>query len=104
VAHVSELSLTVQLASLEASLPPLEHKRNQATHLRAVLAGRFPSEADAVDAALNRLQLPVDQLGTQQVRAQRLQDTVALFLALGGGWRGASIEPPGAEHARQPPR
>lgn len=60
VAHASELSLAAQLASLEASLPPLEQKRDQAAHLQAVLTGRFPSEADAVDVALNGLQLPAD--------------------------------------------
>jgi NodT family efflux transporter outer membrane factor (OMF) lipoprotein len=60
MAHASELSLAAQLASLEASLPPLEQKRDQAAHLQAVLVGRFPSEADAVDVALNGLQLPAD--------------------------------------------
>lgn len=42
-------------------------------------------------------------LGALQVRAQRLQDTVALFLALGGSWRGARMEPPVERHARQSP-
>lgn len=60
MAHASELSLAAQLASLEASLPPLEQKRDQAAHLEAVLTGRFPSEVDAVDVALSGLQLPVD--------------------------------------------
>ncbi|MCO5398878.1 efflux transporter outer membrane subunit [Ralstonia soli] len=60
MAHASELSLAAQLASLEASLPPLEQKRDQAAHLEAVLTGRFPSEADAADVALSGLQLPVD--------------------------------------------
>ena len=41
-------------------------------------------------------------LGTLQLRAQRLQDTVALFLALGGGWRGASIEPAAARAQQSP--
>ncbi|MDV6320902.1 TolC family protein, partial [Chromohalobacter sp. HP20-39] len=35
MAHSSELSLAAQLAALEASLPPLEQKRDQATHLEA---------------------------------------------------------------------
>ena len=60
MAHASESSLAAQLASLEVSLPPLEQKRDQAAHLQAVLMGRFPSEVDAVDVALNGLQLPAD--------------------------------------------
>ncbi|MEW1781255.1 efflux transporter outer membrane subunit [Arthrobacter sp. NPDC080086] len=60
MAHASELSLAAQLASLEASLPPLEQKRDQAAHLQAVLTGRFPSEAAPPDVALTGLQLPAD--------------------------------------------
>lgn len=59
-ADSSELALAAQLASLEASLAPLEQKRDQAMHLEAVLAGRFPSQAEAVDVMLSGLVLPVD--------------------------------------------
>lgn len=59
-AHASELTLAAQLGSLEASLAPLEQKRDQATHLEAVLTGRFPAQADAADVALAGLALPPD--------------------------------------------
>lgn len=38
-------------------------------------------------------------LGSEQAHAQRLQDTVALFLGLGGGCRGAAMEDHVAAHA-----
>ena len=60
MAHSSELSLAAQLAALEASLPPLEQKRDQATHLEAVLTGRFPAQADTAAVGLGSLALPVD--------------------------------------------
>ncbi|HVN41246.1 MAG TPA: hypothetical protein VMT50_00570, partial [Steroidobacteraceae bacterium] len=45
------------------------------------------------------------QIGHSAAIAQRLQDTVALYVALGGGWWNASSPPPGlaspqAQHGR----
>ncbi len=39
------------------------------------------------------------RIGYLQAQAQRLQDTVALFTALGGGWRGTDGDRPGAASA-----
>lgn len=39
------------------------------------------------------------KIGYLQAKAQRLQDTVALFVALGGSWRNAADNPPGDESA-----
>ncbi|KHK58285.1 RND transporter [Ralstonia sp. A12] len=60
MAHSSELSLITQLAALEASLPPLEQKRDQAAHLEAVLMGRFPAQAETKNVGLSSLGLPAD--------------------------------------------
>ncbi len=58
--YASVLALKTQLASLEASLPPLELRGDQAGHLLAVLAGRSPAEWSPPDIALDALQLPED--------------------------------------------
>ncbi len=54
------LSLRSQLASTEATLPPLQLKVDQAEHLLAVLAGRTPGEYAPVSVALADLTLPAD--------------------------------------------
>ncbi|MDF3887188.1 efflux transporter outer membrane subunit [Cupriavidus basilensis] len=59
-AHVSELSLAVQLASLEATLPPLRQRLEQADHLAATLSGHYPAESDPVAVTLETLRLPAD--------------------------------------------
>ena len=59
-AHVSELSLAVQLASLEATLPPLRQRQEQADHLAATLSGHYPAESDPVAVTLETLRLPAD--------------------------------------------
>ncbi|KDP87157.1 efflux transporter outer membrane subunit [Cupriavidus basilensis] len=59
-AHVSELSLAVQLASLEATLPPLRQRLEQADHLAATLSGHYPAEGDPVAVTLETLRLPAD--------------------------------------------
>ncbi|MGO4813427.1 efflux transporter outer membrane subunit [Cupriavidus sp. 2MCAB6] len=59
-AHVSELSLAVQLASLEATLPPLRQRLEQADHLAATLSGRYPAEGEPVAVTLETLRLPAD--------------------------------------------
>ncbi|QYY32794.1 efflux transporter outer membrane subunit [Cupriavidus pinatubonensis] len=58
--HASELSLLSQLGSLEATLPPLAQRMDQADHLGATLAGRFPSEAEPLVLSLDSLVLPSD--------------------------------------------
>lgn len=60
VPHASELSVAAQLAALEASLPPLEHKRDQAEHLEATLMGQYPALAEPIPVSLASLRLPVD--------------------------------------------
>ena len=52
------LALQTQLSSLEASLPPLELRADQADHLLAVLAGRAPSEWTPPNLALSDFSLP----------------------------------------------
>ncbi|WER50629.1 efflux transporter outer membrane subunit [Cupriavidus sp. WKF15] len=58
--HASELSLLSQLGSLEATLPPLEQRLDQADHLEATLGGRFPSESEPLALSLESLALPTD--------------------------------------------
>lgn len=60
VPHATELSVVAQLAALEASLPPLEQKRDQAEHLEATLMGQYPAQAEPVALALASLRLPAD--------------------------------------------
>lgn len=59
-AHVSELSLAVQLASLEATLPPLRQRLEEADHLAATLSGRYPAQGEPVAVTLETLRLPAD--------------------------------------------
>jgi NodT family efflux transporter outer membrane factor (OMF) lipoprotein len=58
--YANVLALKTQLATLEASLPPLEQHADQAGHLLAVLAGRSPAEWSPPDIALDALRLPED--------------------------------------------
>lgn len=58
--HASELSLLSQLGTLEASLPPLAQRMEQADHLGATLAGRFPAESEPLALPLDSLKLPAD--------------------------------------------
>jgi NodT family efflux transporter outer membrane factor (OMF) lipoprotein len=58
--HASELSLVTQLGSLEATIPPLAQRQEQADHLSATLAGRFPSESEPLALALDSIMLPAD--------------------------------------------
>jgi len=58
--HASELSLLSQLGTLEASLPPLAQRMDQADHLGATLAGRFPAESEPLVLSLDSLILPAD--------------------------------------------
>ena len=59
-AHASELSLAVQLASLEATLPPLRQKLEQTDHLAATLSGHYPAEGEPVAVTLETSRLPAD--------------------------------------------
>ena len=58
VSYQNVLSLRSQLASLEASLPPLRQKLIQSEHLLATLAGHAPSEWQPPEVAMNSLTLP----------------------------------------------
>ncbi len=60
VPYVNVLSLQSQLASLEATLPPLRQKINQTEHLLAALAGRTPAEWAPQQVALADLTLPAE--------------------------------------------
>jgi len=60
VPYSSVLSLRSQLATTEATLPPLHQKLNQAEHLLATLAGRFPAEWTPPEVDLTDLTLPTD--------------------------------------------
>ncbi|AOZ04192.1 RND transporter (plasmid) [Cupriavidus sp. USMAHM13] len=57
-AHAGELSLVSQLATFEATLPPLRQKLEQADHLIATLCGRFPGDTAPAPVPLASLQLP----------------------------------------------
>jgi len=58
--YATVLALKTELASLQASLPPLELHADQAGHLLAVLAGRSPAEWSPPEIALDALRLPED--------------------------------------------
>lgn len=52
------LSLQSQLSTLEATLPPLEQKRDQTTHLIANLSGQLPAQWNGQKIPLEELALP----------------------------------------------
>lgn len=54
------LSLQSQLASTEASIPPLEDKADQATHLLAALSGTTPDGWTQAEVSLSDIRLPED--------------------------------------------
>ena len=58
VSYASVLALHSQLASLEASLPPLRQRLIQSEHLLATLAGHAPSEWQPPEISLNTFMLP----------------------------------------------
>jgi len=58
--YVNVLSLRTQLASTEATLPPLHQRLSQAEHLLATLAGRTPAEWTPPEVDLADLKLPGD--------------------------------------------
>ncbi len=58
VPYQSVLALQSQLASLEATLPPLQQKLSQSEHLLATLAGHTPSEWQSPEITLKMLNLP----------------------------------------------
>jgi NodT family efflux transporter outer membrane factor (OMF) lipoprotein len=60
IPYVNVLSLQSQLASLEATLPPLRQKINQTEHLLATLAGRTPAEWVPQQVAWADLTLPAE--------------------------------------------
>ncbi len=60
VPYVNVLSLQSQLASLEATLPPLRQKISQTEHLLATLVGRMPAEWTPQQIALADLTLPAE--------------------------------------------
>jgi len=60
VAYSNVLSLQSQLASIEATLPPLEQKIDQASNLLAVLSGTTPFSWRHTPVSLADLQLPQD--------------------------------------------
>ncbi len=58
--YASVMNLKAQLAALKSTLPPLEQRADQASHLLAVLAGRTPSEWTPPDLRLADFCLPVE--------------------------------------------
>ncbi len=60
VPYSNLLSLQSQLASTEATLPPLRQRLSQADHLLAVLAGGAPAEWRPPDIALTDITLPAE--------------------------------------------
>jgi NodT family efflux transporter outer membrane factor (OMF) lipoprotein len=58
VPYANVLSIQSQIASTEATLPPLEEKVDQAAHLLAALSGRTPGEWQQPRLALGDLKLP----------------------------------------------
>jgi len=58
IAYADLLSLESQLATLEATLPPLEQKLSQTEHLLATLAGRAPAEWVPPEVEWSDLTLP----------------------------------------------
>jgi NodT family efflux transporter outer membrane factor (OMF) lipoprotein len=57
--YSSVLALQNQLASLEASIPPVKQKLSQAEHLLATLVGKTPSEWETPDLRFSGISLPV---------------------------------------------
>jgi len=57
--YSSVLALQSQLASLEASIPPVKQKLSQAEHLLATLVGKTPSEWETPDLRFSGISLPV---------------------------------------------
>ncbi|MGZ5199514.1 MAG: efflux transporter outer membrane subunit [Telluria sp.] len=57
-AYASVVSIQSQLASSRATLPALQQRYDQASHLLATLAGRAPSQWAPPHVALERLSLP----------------------------------------------
>jgi NodT family efflux transporter outer membrane factor (OMF) lipoprotein len=60
VPYSAVLSLMSQLASYEATIPPLEQKLTQSDDLLATLAGRTPAEWKAAEIRLGDIALPTD--------------------------------------------
>lgn len=60
VPYSNVLSLRSQLATTEATLPPLRQKLNQAEHLLATLAGHAPAEWTSPQIDMEDLTLPTD--------------------------------------------
>ena len=60
VPYANVLSLQSQLASFEASLPPLKQNLSHADHLLATLAGRAPAQWTPPQVALADLTLPAE--------------------------------------------
>jgi NodT family efflux transporter outer membrane factor (OMF) lipoprotein len=58
VPYASALSLRSQLAAVEATVPPLRQRADQAGHLLATLAGHLPSEWTAPTVTFSDLKLP----------------------------------------------
>jgi NodT family efflux transporter outer membrane factor (OMF) lipoprotein len=58
VSNANVLTIQSQLSSIEATLPPLEQKIDQAAHLLATLAGKTPAEWKQPKIALTDLVLP----------------------------------------------
>ena len=56
--YSSVLALQSQLASLEASVPPVRQRLSQAEHLLATLAGKTPAEWQTPDLRLSAITLP----------------------------------------------
>ncbi|HTT40289.1 MAG TPA: efflux transporter outer membrane subunit [Burkholderiales bacterium] len=60
IPYVNLLSVQTQLASTQATLPPLRQRRDQAEHLLATLTGRTPAESAPPQIDLADLTLPSD--------------------------------------------
>jgi NodT family efflux transporter outer membrane factor (OMF) lipoprotein len=58
--YLNILSLRSQLATLEATLPPLKQKLSQSEHLQASLLGLPPANWNSPDVGLEELTLPAD--------------------------------------------
>lgn len=58
VSYTAVLSLRSQLASIEATLPPLRQRLSQSEHLLATLAGHAPSEWTPTEVSMSELALP----------------------------------------------
>ncbi|WP_334156592.1 efflux transporter outer membrane subunit [Oryzomicrobium sp.] len=93
------------LAQVADTLQALEHDaqvaaaRRQALDLaqaqaELVTANRDAGLASDIDWLAARQQVEQARMGLNDATAQRHQDTVALYVALGGGWRSAPCETP----------